>query len=299
MSDNTLTVVETVNTVVVTPVNNTVEIASVGVQGEQGATGAAGATGATGAQGSSGVVTVNAPITNAGTSSAANLSVSTGTTGAVGVLQLTDSISSTSTTTAATPNSVKTAYDLADSALTKNAYNLSRGIPSTSAESFLRFSAVTGGNSNTAGTQRVTYLSPQTDITISSISFFSGTASTSATLVRFGLYTTDGTNLTLVARTASDTNIFSSATTLYTRSLATTGGYPSSYTLTAGTAYYIGYVIVGGTAGQNLGVSLPSGVGGITPVLSYIKASQTDLFTSSTIASLTVSNNPSWTRLST
>lgn len=59
------------------------------------------------------VVAVNAPITNSGTSTSANLSVSTGTTSTVGVLQLTDSTSSTSTTTAATPNSVKTAYDLA------------------------------------------------------------------------------------------------------------------------------------------------------------------------------------------
>jgi len=84
---------------------------SQGPKGDTGATGAKGDTGATGAQGSSGVVTVNAPITNAGTSSAANLSVSTGTTSDVGVLQLTDSVSSTSTTTAATPNAVKTAYD--------------------------------------------------------------------------------------------------------------------------------------------------------------------------------------------
>jgi hypothetical protein len=97
MSDNTLTITEIVNTV---------EVLSVGVQGPTGATGATGATG------SSGVVTVNAPITNAGTSSAANLSVSTGTTSAVGVLQLTDSVSSTSTTTAATANAVKIAYDL-------------------------------------------------------------------------------------------------------------------------------------------------------------------------------------------
>ena len=94
-----LTVTEDVNQVVVS---------SVGVQGPAGATGA---TGATGAQGPSGVVTVNAPITNAGTSSAANLSVSAGTNSAAGVLQLTDSTSSTSTTTAATPNAVKTAYD--------------------------------------------------------------------------------------------------------------------------------------------------------------------------------------------
>ena len=62
---------------------------------------------------SASTVSVNAPITNAGTSTAANLSVSTGSTSTAGVLQLTDSTSSTSTTTAATPNSVKSAYDAA------------------------------------------------------------------------------------------------------------------------------------------------------------------------------------------
>ena len=43
--------------------------------------------------------------------------VAAGTTSARGTLQLTDSTSSTSTTTAATPNAVKTAYDLANAAL--------------------------------------------------------------------------------------------------------------------------------------------------------------------------------------
>ncbi len=38
----------------------------------------------------------------------------------VGIVQLTDSTSSTSTTTAATPNSVKSAYDLAGTAIPKN-----------------------------------------------------------------------------------------------------------------------------------------------------------------------------------
>ena len=106
---NTLTVTEIVNSVTVTPINNTVTVSDVGVQGPAGATGA---TGATGAQGSSGVVTVNAPLTNAGTSSAADLSISAGTTSAAGALQLTDSVTSTSTTTAATPNAVKTVNDL-------------------------------------------------------------------------------------------------------------------------------------------------------------------------------------------
>ena len=48
-----------------------------------------------------------------------NTAIQSGTTSVSGIVQLTDSISSTSTTTAATPNSVKTAYDYAQSAFTK------------------------------------------------------------------------------------------------------------------------------------------------------------------------------------
>lgn len=108
----TLVVTEVVNAVVVTPIENTVEVASVGVQGPKGDTGAQGPKGDTGDQGPSGVIAVTAPITNSGTSTSANIGVSAGSTSAAGVLQLTDSVSSTSTTTAATPNSVKTTFDL-------------------------------------------------------------------------------------------------------------------------------------------------------------------------------------------
>ena len=48
-----------------------------------------------------------------------NTLIQSATTSVSGIVQLTDSISSTSTTTAATPNSVKTAYDYAQSAFTK------------------------------------------------------------------------------------------------------------------------------------------------------------------------------------
>jgi len=51
--------------------------------------------------------------------------VRSGTTSQTGVVQLTDSISSTSTTTAATPNSVKTAYDLANSKLNSSGGTIS------------------------------------------------------------------------------------------------------------------------------------------------------------------------------
>jgi hypothetical protein len=50
---------------------------------------------------------------------AAYADVRTGSTSQTGILQLTNSTSSTSTTTAATPNSVKSAYDLANDALPK------------------------------------------------------------------------------------------------------------------------------------------------------------------------------------
>ena len=64
-------------------------------------------------------VTVSAPLgVTSGTTTPA-LTISTGTTSAVGVLQLTDGIASSSTTTAATPNGVKTAYDLAALAIPK------------------------------------------------------------------------------------------------------------------------------------------------------------------------------------
>jgi hypothetical protein len=51
------------------------------------------------------------------------ISVATGSTSTAGVLQLTDSTSSTSTTTAATPNSVKSAYDLANAAIPNSVFN--------------------------------------------------------------------------------------------------------------------------------------------------------------------------------
>ena len=65
-------------------------------------------------------VTVSSPITGGGTSGSVNIAIQDGTTAQKGAVQLTNSTSRTSTTTAATPNSVKTAYDLADAAIPKS-----------------------------------------------------------------------------------------------------------------------------------------------------------------------------------
>lgn len=64
-------------------------------------------------------VTASSPLTGGGTSGAITVGIQDGTTAQKGAVQLTDSTSSTSTTTAATPNSVKSAYDLANGAIPK------------------------------------------------------------------------------------------------------------------------------------------------------------------------------------
>lgn len=75
----------------------------------------------------------NVTITPDATNDKVTFAVANGTTSAKGLVKLTDSTSSTSTTTAATPNSVKSAYDLANTAKTNagtaqtradNAYDL-------------------------------------------------------------------------------------------------------------------------------------------------------------------------------
>jgi hypothetical protein len=64
-------------------------------------------------------VTATSPLTGGGTSGTVTVGIQDATTSVKGAVQLTDSTSSTSTTTAATPNSVKTSYDLAAAALPK------------------------------------------------------------------------------------------------------------------------------------------------------------------------------------
>lgn len=65
-------------------------------------------------------VNVTSPITGGGSSGDVTIGIQDGTTAQKGAVQLEDSTSSTSTTKAATPNSVKSAYDLANGAIAKS-----------------------------------------------------------------------------------------------------------------------------------------------------------------------------------
>jgi len=65
-------------------------------------------------------ITATAPLTGGGTSGDVTVGIQDGTTTQKGAVQLEDSTASTSTTKAATPNSVKSAYDLANGAIPKS-----------------------------------------------------------------------------------------------------------------------------------------------------------------------------------
>lgn len=74
-----------------------------------------------------------------------------GSTSGAGVLQLTDSVSSTSTTTAATPNSVKSAYDLADAALPKSGGTMTGTITFTAGQTIAGYGLLDGAQTWTKG----------------------------------------------------------------------------------------------------------------------------------------------------
>ena len=99
--------------------------------------------------------------------------ISSATTAAPGIVQLTDSTSSTSTTTAATPNSVKSSYDLANAALPTSGGTLT-GDVTLANQTDLRFGEATANGTNYVGfqapasiTSNVTWTLPATDASVS------------------------------------------------------------------------------------------------------------------------------------
>jgi hypothetical protein len=74
-----------------------------------------------------------------------------GTTSVVGVVQLTDSTSSTSTSTAATPNAVKSAYDLANAALPKSGGTMTGAITFAAGQTISGYGAIDTAQTWTKG----------------------------------------------------------------------------------------------------------------------------------------------------
>ncbi len=68
------------------------------------------------------------------------------------------------------------------------------------------------------------------------------------TYAAMGLYTVAANgDLSLVARTDSDTSLMTATFTTYTRALSTTGGYPASYLMEYSQRYALGVLVTGAT----------------------------------------------------
>jgi hypothetical protein len=126
-----------------------------------------------------------------------------------------------------------------------------------------------------------TFFTPAYTLTITQIAFACNNAASGVTLCRYGLYTADASgNATLVARTASDTTIFNTSNTVFTRSLDTTSGYPSSYTLNAGTRYAVALCIAASNTGTVSGASCVNAIASLTPRVQGVRTGANDILTS-------------------
>jgi len=102
-------------------------------------------------------VTATSPLTGGGTSGTVTVGIQDATTAVKGAVMLTDSISSTSTTTAATPNSVKTSYDLANGAIAKSIVDAKGDlIAATAADTVSRLAVGANGTVLTADSAEAT-----------------------------------------------------------------------------------------------------------------------------------------------
>jgi hypothetical protein len=223
----------------------------VGPTGPTGATGGAGSTGPTGAGATGPTGPTGSAGTPGGPTGPTGAEGPTGPTGPTGPSALVQQTGTPSTTTVLWVDTDEPSL----STVTQASF---RGYEHQSTTS-LDIPTRTAINATTAVTTNITYFSFFTAteaLTVSNISFSSGsTPASGVSLVRFGLYTFDGTTATLVARTNNDSSRFTVANTIYTGALDSTGGFPTSYNLVAGTRYAVAVVVVASTTPQLAAVS--------------------------------------------
>ena len=191
---------------------------------------------------------------------------------------------------------------LADARLSSNVPRLENlaswaSQPSTAIETFPRSHLVFSGSLLVSGQVIFVFFTPLVTTTVSQISMgVVSTAASGLTLARMGLFTFNESTATLVARTASDTTLFTQTRTVYTRSFdSSSGGFPATYTLTAGTRYGVGVIAVGATMPLLSGTTPPFEIASLPPKLSAARSGQSDL---GTIGSLGTTSAIPYARLS-
>jgi hypothetical protein len=149
-----------------------------------------------------------------------------------------------------------------------------------SAESYSRQGSLVGYALASSGFMLASQFVAPVANTITKLGFGVGNTPVSAglTLARLGLYTVAANgDMTLVARTASDTTMGNTALSLYQAALNTTGGYPASYTYIPGQRYAHAIINVGTTMTPIMGQQTESFVNTLAPVTVRNRFSETDL----------------------
>lgn len=162
------------------------------------------------------------------------------------------------------------------------------GVPLTTGETTFDRRFIDAPAAPTSGDVTLTYFTAAKTETITQLAMYSaGTASSGATLVRYGVYSvaTNG-DLALITSTANDAAIFSSQNTRYLKTLSV------SWNKVAGSRYAVGYIVVAATTmptvyGSTAGGAVLDAVWALEPRLSGTRAGQADLPVSVTAANVT------------
>jgi hypothetical protein len=214
-------------------------------------------------------ITATSPLTGGGTSGAVTVGIQDATTAQKGAVQLTDSIASTSTTTAATPNSVKTSYDLANAAIAKSIVDAKGDlIAATAADTVSRLGVGANGTVLTADSAEATGLKWAAAAGGGALTFiksqsFSAVASQAVTSAFSATYTrykvvieidsnssTGFINLRMRSGGTDNTAANYSSSGVYNTSNTPT---PSGENSALGTSFVIGYL---NSAGANLIINM-------------------------------------------
>ena len=211
-----------------------------GPEGDRGQKGDTGNVGPTGFTGPTGLTGATGPTGTTGIQGATGATGATGSTGSTGATGATGATGPTSTVQGPTgPTGLQGATNESDFVLSTHIENISRSSLGSSNAITIR---------PDLGQNPVAVFVAPKNLTISNITMFCMTGSgganlPGATYARFLLYTINTTTgvMTLVARTASDTTVMTTTGAWYSRALNATGGYVSTYSLVAGSAYAIAF----------------------------------------------------------
>jgi hypothetical protein len=207
-------------------------------------------------------------------------------------------------TPATTDASALTSGTLSDSRLSSNvitnALLSARQHQTTSALDVIDRTTVSLASAPLSGSEYWTFFTPTYNLTVSQISYASVSPSSGVTLARMGLYTMDASGAgTLVARTASDTTLFTGTNTVYTRSFDSTGGYPTTYNLVAGTRYAVAFCLAATSPQAIAAGTCHPAVAVVSPRVQGVRHNSNDLLTTQATGSYNGTTTAAyWARLS-